>query len=369
MKRTTSLITTGALSVGTIALLGSVAPGVASANDCGPTTFNMTQLKTAFTSSLSGLYGDATEEMLPNGLRLTTPADDPNGDSSVGYFMSGLEIPLAQATAQSNFVLDATRAAGQPIENHPTYELYLDLDSSDGLSPEEAILVYWEPAAGDPDGVWSSALGQLSEISPEISDGWDANLVDVSAAYPTATIMSAGFQLLYQPGADVTVHGMTFGCNDFVFSSGPVDPDPVNEAPIAAFTTSIVDGTVTLDASGSTDDSAVASYAWDYGDGNTGTGNPVDWTYEESGTYTVTLIVTDDEDVASAPVTQVVNVTVPGGGDPTDPTDPPAPTEYNTPLPSTGADVLGMAVIGGLVLAGGGTGLAVSRRRKAGATS
>jgi PKD repeat protein len=53
--------------------------------------------------------------------------------------------------------------------------------------------------------------------------------------------------------------------------------------------------TVSFDASASTDpDGALASYRWDFGDGSTGDGAKVDHVFAESGTYRVTLTVTDD---------------------------------------------------------------------------
>ncbi|UCC79001.1 MAG: PKD domain-containing protein, partial [Candidatus Zixiibacteriota bacterium] len=50
---------------------------------------------------------------------------------------------------------------------------------------------------------------------------------------------------------------------------------------------------LTFDGSGSTDDSGIASYDWDFGDGNNGTGMTPWHAYGTSGTFTVTLTVTD----------------------------------------------------------------------------
>ncbi len=66
--------------------------------------------------------------------------------------------------------------------------------------------------------------------------------------------------------------------------------------------------TVVLSGSGSSvrDDGEIVSYAWDFGDGSSGTGEVVTHTYAANGTYTVTLTVTDDEgasDSASVSVT------------------------------------------------------------------
>jgi PKD repeat protein len=72
-----------------------------------------------------------------------------------------------------------------------------------------------------------------------------------------------------------------------------------NESPMASFTKSAetikVDEIISFDASESFDpDGSIASYSWDFGDGNTATGLTAENTYMEQGTYIVTLIVTDN---------------------------------------------------------------------------
>jgi PKD repeat protein len=67
--------------------------------------------------------------------------------------------------------------------------------------------------------------------------------------------------------------------------------------------------TCSFDASSSTDDGTVTSYAWTFGDGQTGTGLKPSHPYATAGPKTVTLTVTDDLGVASAPVSHQVNPT------------------------------------------------------------
>jgi len=51
--------------------------------------------------------------------------------------------------------------------------------------------------------------------------------------------------------------------------------------------------TVTFNAGGSSDNTAIVSYEWDFGDGTTGTGIKTTYTYTETGTYVVALTVRD----------------------------------------------------------------------------
>jgi len=64
--------------------------------------------------------------------------------------------------------------------------------------------------------------------------------------------------------------------------------------PVASFFMSPNAGTVDYDASGSTDDTGIASYRWNFGDGKSGTGRTTRHTYSAPNQfYTVTLTVFD----------------------------------------------------------------------------
>jgi PKD repeat protein len=72
------------------------------------------------------------------------------------------------------------------------------------------------------------------------------------------------------------------------------------QAPVAALTATPTSGyaplTVSFSGAGSTDvDGTISSYAWDFGDGTTGSGVSVSHTYQNTGSYTATLTVTDSD--------------------------------------------------------------------------
>lgn len=81
---------------------------------------------------------------------------------------------------------------------------------------------------------------------------------------------------------------------------------PANQPPVAAFTATTDAWQVDVDASGSTDDGTITGYAWDFGDGGTGTGRTATHDYTADGTYTVKLTVTDNQGASTSATRQVV---------------------------------------------------------------
>lgn len=89
-----------------------------------------------------------------------------------------------------------------------------------------------------------------------------------------------------------------------------------NRSPIASFTATPavvkVSGIVRLDASASRDpDGTIATYAWEFGDGQTSNPGPsiYETAYAAPGIYTARLTVTDNEGIASPTVTRDIRVT------------------------------------------------------------
>ncbi|MGH3736877.1 MAG: S8 family serine peptidase [Micromonosporaceae bacterium] len=73
-------------------------------------------------------------------------------------------------------------------------------------------------------------------------------------------------------------------------------PDPGRPQPRFAANCSTENTTCSFDAGNSTDpDGSITGYAWDFGDGTTGTGRTTSHTYPRSGYYSVRLTVTDNQ--------------------------------------------------------------------------
>lgn len=89
-----------------------------------------------------------------------------------------------------------------------------------------------------------------------------------------------------------------------------------NSPPTAAFTASCAQLTCSVDGTASSDpDGTIASWAWDFGDGATGSGATAQHAYVLAGTYTVRLTVTDGAG-AIASVTHSVTATPPPANQP-----------------------------------------------------
>jgi chitodextrinase len=78
--------------------------------------------------------------------------------------------------------------------------------------------------------------------------------------------------------------------------------------------TTTVGTAVTFNGFGSSDpDGTITSYAWDFGDGTSGTGSIVNHTYSTSGTETVTLTVTDNSGARTSDLAFVTVLTQASG--------------------------------------------------------
>ncbi|WP_224484392.1 PKD domain-containing protein [Robertkochia aurantiaca] len=133
--------------------------------------------------------------------------------------------------------------------------------------------------------------GSIVNYAWDFGDGNTANGITTSHTYQSAGTFTATLTVTDDQG-NSTAEAVTITATDF--SSSP---------PTASFTANPVNGpaplNVDFDASASTDDGSIVSYAWDFGDGNTSSGTTSVHTYQTAGTYEALLTVTDDEGQSS----------------------------------------------------------------------
>ncbi|MGV8858333.1 PKD domain-containing protein [Rhodoglobus sp.] len=143
-------------------------------------------------------------------------------------------------------------------------------------------------ASTDPDGT-------IASRSWNFGDGQSS-----TATSPVHTYATAG---TYQVVLTVTDNQGTTGT---VTKPVTVTTNPANQPPVAAFTLDLAGLAASFNASGSSDpDGTIASYAWNFGDGQTGTGATASHSYATAGSYTATLTVTDNQGATTAVTHQV----------------------------------------------------------------
>jgi PKD repeat protein len=148
----------------------------------------------------------------------------------------------------------------------------------------------------DPDGSIASRSWTFENGTPETSDEQN----------PTAVFSAAGTHTVTLTVTD------NEGESDDYTREVTVVGAPGNEAPTAAFTPTC-NGLECTFADGSSDaDGTIASYLWDFGDGQTSTEASPTHTYAAAGEVTVTLTVTDD-DGATGEASQTFDVNSPSG--------------------------------------------------------
>jgi large repetitive protein len=106
-----------------------------------------------------------------------------------------------------------------------------------------------------------------------------------------------------------------------------VSAPPGNTAPVASFTAACTENVCAFDGRASTDENApTLTYAWNFGNGRTGSGPVPSHTYTTAGTFTVTLTVRDEYGLTGT-TTRTVTIAEPAGNQAPNPViNPPACT-------------------------------------------
>lgn len=144
----------------------------------------------------------------------------------------------------------------------------------------------------------SDSDGTLADYAWDLGDGRTASGRQIEVTYPTSGTRTIRLTVTDSGGG-------TASAEKSVTVTAP------NALPAASFTASTAGATVGVDGTGSSDpDGTVVGYAWDFGDGAQATGATATHTYAATGSYTVTLVVTDDRG-GTASATRSVQAVVP----------------------------------------------------------
>lgn len=147
-------------------------------------------------------------------------------------------------------------------------------------------------------GTASSAVKPIASYAWDFGNGQTATGATAFTTYPAVGEYDVSLTVT---DTDGTSHSTT---QTITVTERP------NQAPSAVIAASGTTGnapfTLNVDGSASSDsDGTIASYAWDFGNGETATGATASTTYADEGTYTVTLTVTDDKGATGTTTRQI----------------------------------------------------------------
>ena len=125
----------------------------------------------------------------------------------------------------------------------------------------------------------------------------------ISWSFDWTAPAAGGNYTLYGAGLSANANGGTSGDGGSTAVLLVTVSTGAAQAPVAAITaplTAPIANTVTFDGSGSTDvDGTIVQYDWDFGDGTVAAGAIATHSFAAAGTYTVTLLVTDDANLTN----------------------------------------------------------------------
>lgn len=217
-------------------------------------------------------------------------------DIGPAYLKASLSVLAYSGTAASGPVASASQSADpgtSTAHNSPTataangaYVLtaWADKSSTTTTFTEPAGTVLRDRTIG-------TVAGHVSSLIVDSGAGVAPGQVGGLTATTNAASRGTAFTLVLAPAA-------------------PVSP-PTNQQPTASFTADCTDLACSFDAAASGDaDGTIATYAWEFGDGELGSGVNTSYTYGAAGSFTVTLTVTDNQS-ATGTASQTVTVTAP----------------------------------------------------------
>jgi serine protease len=199
-----------------------------------------------------------------------------------GYFAAG--APLRFHALTPCRVIDTRSGFNAPALAHGaarTFQVQGQCGVPVGAKAAFLNVIAWTPTASG--GITAYAGGALAPAVPTVTFPAGEPVLGNGAIVPLGATPGQDLALLASTAPAGTVHAI-------VDVFGYFDADP---APTAAFSFNCSGLTCSFDAAASSDSTGIATYSWSFGDSSSSTAIAPGHSFAVSGSYTVTLTVTD----------------------------------------------------------------------------
>jgi PKD repeat protein len=234
---------------------------------------------------------------------------------------SGLYTPPPNYYGTDSFTYQACDLGGLCDTGLVTYTITAtsmhvgDLDANPESAPRNRwsaiVSIKVHDALGSPvanvdvDGSWSAGTSGYGICTTNSSGECSVtkNNIKGNITRVTFTVDNLAHSTLnYKPSANHDPDPDSLGTTIVVYK----ESTPTNQPPTASFTYQCTDLSCEFDASGSSDtDGTITNFDWTFGDGNSGSEVMSNHTYAAEGSYSVVLIVTDNDGLTSSDTQQV----------------------------------------------------------------
>lgn len=186
-----------------------------------------------------------------------------------------------------------------------------------GIRPVAAtagsLSLAWDPNTEDDLAGYKVYIGTASQTFSQIID------VGHMTAFTVTDLLEGETYFSTVTAYDIFVNESDFSnevSTTIPVTAPPPEPEPVNSPPGASFALSCSDLICSFTNTSTDSDGSVVAWSWDFEEGASSVEQSPSHTYASDGTYTVTLVVTDDGG-ATDTTSQGVTVTSSSGTEPT----------------------------------------------------